>query len=267
MRSLRLVQLFRAAFSAPRARAIPCPPRGLACAALLFVAFVTILAMPLFGQTEATLSGVLADPSGAATPGASLTLTSQDTTAAIATLKSDASGNFSSRAVPAPGTYSVSVQVGGYARLEHKDIVVTASERTPLRTVALSVGTATESVTVETAVTPVQTEGAERSGSVDTHEIGDLLARGLNFNGIPRSLPGISRATDPDTPGEACAPCGSINGTRGSAPIRTMDGVMAFDLSSHGQLKQLKLRMRYPKSTLTVQTTRPNMAKVAKLSG
>ena len=236
MRSLRLVQLFRAAFSAPRARAIPCPPRGLACAALLFVAFVTILAMPLFGQTEATLSGVLADPSGAATPGASLTLTSQDTTAAIATLKSD-------------------------------DIVVTASERTPLRTVALSVGTATESVTVETAVTPVQTEGAERSGSVDTHEIGDLLARGLNFNGIPRSLPGISRATDPDTPGEACAPCGSINGTRGSAPIRTMDGVMAFDLSSHGQLKQLKLRMRYPKSTLTVQTTRPNMAKVAKLSG
>ena len=192
--------------------------------------------MPVFAQTTATISGILADSSGAGVPGASLTLTNQDTTAVVATEKSDSSGNFSFQAVPAPGAYTISVKVTGFARLEQKDIVVTAGERRSVGTLALAVGTATESVTVEAAVTPVQTESAERSGDLDKQEIGALLARGLNFNGLMRSLPGISGATDPNTPGEQYAPYGSINGTRWSETIPTMDGVMASDPSSQGQL-------------------------------
>jgi len=192
---------------------------------------------PLYAQTAGSIAGLLADPSGAGVPGASLTLTNQDTTAVITTQRSDATGNFSFQAVPAPGTYSISVQVSGFTRLEQKDIVLTAGERRSVGTLTLVVGSTSDSVTVQAEVTPVQTASAERSGDLDKYEIGALLARGLNFNGLLRSLPGISGATDPTTPGTAYAPYGSINGTRWSATVPTLNGVMASDTSSQGQLQ------------------------------
>jgi len=93
---------------------------------------------------------------------------------------------------------------------------------------------------VQAAVTPVQTESAERSGDLDKYEIGALLARGLNFNGLMRSLPGISGATDPTSPNTSYQPYGSINGTRWSATVPTLNGVMASDTSSQGQLQAVE---------------------------
>jgi hypothetical protein len=223
------------------AQLFPRPPKAVSLAGK--VAFFTLLCVsalsfstPMYGQTEATISGVLTDPSGAAIPAAALTLTNQDTSVVVQTQKSDASGNFSFQAVPAPGSYSISVQASGFSRLEQKNIVVTAGERRALGNLALAVGSTSDSITVQANITPVQTASAERSGDIDQHEIGALLARGLNFDGLLRGLPGISGATDPVSPGGAYAPYGSINGTRWSATIPTMDGVGASDPSSQGQL-------------------------------
>jgi metallo-beta-lactamase class B len=77
---------------------------------------------------------------------------------------------------------SISVQVGGFARHDEKDITVTAGERRSVGTITLSVGSINDSVTVQAETTPVQTESAERSAALDRHEIGALLARGLNYN-------------------------------------------------------------------------------------
>jgi hypothetical protein len=60
-------------------RAIRNKHNGFAGAALLAAAFVSIWSTPVYAQTQATISGILADPSGAGVPGASLTLTHQDT--------------------------------------------------------------------------------------------------------------------------------------------------------------------------------------------
>jgi len=212
------------------------PLRPIVYAAFLLAAFAAVLPTPVRGQTEATIAGVLVDPSGASVPGARLTLTNQDTAVVLITEKSDASGNFSFQSVPAPGTYSISAQASGFSRLEQKDIVLTAGERRSVGTLALTVGSTSDSVTVQAEATPVQTESAERSGDIDTHEIRALLARGLQFDGLLRGLPGISGAVDPTTPGGAYAPYGSINGTRWSATIPTLDGVGASDPSSQGQL-------------------------------
>ncbi|MGI8989350.1 MAG: carboxypeptidase-like regulatory domain-containing protein [Bryobacteraceae bacterium] len=187
-----------------RPHADPAQPRpdhlkGLAYAALRLVVFVSA---PAFAQLEATIAGVLADPSGAGVAGASLTLTNQDTGVAVMTAQSGSSGNFSFQAVPAPGTYTISVQADGFARLGQKDIVVTAGERRSVGTLTLVVGSITDSVTVQADVTPVQTQSAERSGDLDRHEIQALLARGLNYGGLLRSLPGISGGADPNGPEE-----------------------------------------------------------------
>lgn len=192
------------------------------------------LSTPMFAQQTATIAGVLVDSSGAGVPGASLTLTNQDTAVAVITEKSDASGSFAFQAVPAPGNYSVSVQVSGFSRLEQKDIAVTQGERRAIGTLALTVGSTSDSVTVQATATPVQTESMERAANIDEHEIGALLARGLNYAGLVRSLPGISGGSDPNGPGSAYV--GNVNGTRQSATIPTLNGVDGSDPSSQGAL-------------------------------
>jgi hypothetical protein len=196
---------------------------------------VFTLSLPAFAQQTATISGVLVDPSGAGVPEASLTLINQDTGVAVITEKSDSRGNFAFQGVPAPGTFSILVQVSGFSRLEQKDIVLTAGERRSVGTLALAVGSTTDSVTVQAQATPVQTESMERASDLDAHEIGALVARGLTFSGLVRSLPGVSGGSDPvgQTSGSYV---GNVNGTRQSATIPTLNGVDGSDPSSQGAL-------------------------------
>lgn len=205
-------------------------------AAMLLAGFACVLQHRGFAQQPATISGFLADTSGAGIPGATLTLTNQDTAVVLTTAKSDSKGDFEFPVVPAPGTYSISVQVSGFSRREESNITVTAGERRSVGTIALAVGSINDSVSVQAGVTPVQTESAERSASMDRHEIGALLARGLNYGGLLRSLPGVSGGTDPSGPGGNTTIYNSINGTRASSTIPSIDGVNAADPSSQGQL-------------------------------
>ncbi|MEA2874384.1 MAG: hypothetical protein QOH67_4366 [Hyphomicrobiales bacterium] len=204
--------------------------------ALILAGFTCILQTPALAQQPATISGFLADPSGSGVANASLTLTNQDTAVALMTQKSESSGNFDFPSVPAPGTYSISVQAGGFTRREEKGITVTAGERRSVGTLTLAVGSVNESVTVQASTTPVQTESADRSASLDRHEIGALLARGLNYGSLLRSLPGVSGGQDPSGPGGNTTIYNSINGTRASSTIPSIDGVNAADPSSQGQL-------------------------------
>jgi hypothetical protein len=174
---------------------------GMARAALLFAGLAILFQASALAQQPATISGFLSDPTGAGVPNGSLTLTNQDTTVVVATTKSDSTGNFEFPSVPAPATYTISVQVGGFTRREQKDIAVTSGERRSVGTIALAVGNINDSVTVQSEITPVQTESAERSASLDRHEIGALLARGLNYGSLLRSLPGVSGGQDPNGPG------------------------------------------------------------------
>ena len=207
-----------------------------ASAALLLAGFACVLQTPVFSQQPATISGFLADSSGAGVPDAVLTLTNQDTGSVLITGKSDSRGEFEFPSVPAPATYSLSVQASGFSRREQRDIAVTAGERRSVGTLTLAVGSMTDSVTVQDRVTPVQTESAERSASLDRQEIGALLARGLNYGGLLRSLPGVSGGQDPGGPGGNTTIYNSINGTRASSTIPSIDGVNAADPSSQGQL-------------------------------
>jgi len=204
--------------------------------ALLLASVACVFRTPMLAQQPATISGFLADASGAGVPNSSLTLTNQETTVVVMTAKSNSSGDFEFPAVPAPGVYSISAQVAGFKLYQQKDITVTAGERRSVGTITLAIGSNTESVTIRAETTPLQIESGERSASLDRHEIGALLARGLNYGGLLRSLPGVSGGQDPTGPGGNTTIYNSINGTRASAIIPSIDGVNAADPSSQGQL-------------------------------
>jgi hypothetical protein len=202
----------------------------------LLASLGSLIPQTVLAQQEATISGITSDSSGAVVAGATLTLTNQDTKVILGTVKSDSSGNFSFPAVPAPGSYSLTVQASGFSRLEQTNIVVTQGERRSVGTLALTVGNTSDSVTIQADVTPTQTQSAERSGDLDRHEIQALLSVGLNYGGLLRGLPGISGGADPNGPGGNTTEYSSINGTRASVTIPSIDGINAADPSSQGQL-------------------------------
>ena len=201
------------------------------------LAALALTAMPpcARAQQTATISGTVVDASGAGVPGATVTLTDQDTAVSVITLQSGNGGNFSFQAGPAPATYSIAIQAAGFSRLEQKNIVVTEGERRATGTLSLVVGSTSESVTVQADATPVQIQSAERSSDLDKHEIQALLSRGLSFGGLLRGLPGFAGATDADGPSSG-QNYSSINGTRAAATIPTLNGVDGSDPSSQGAL-------------------------------
>ena len=219
------------------ARQIPPKRLRILPAAFLLGTLLSLLPTLALAQLGATVTGVVTDSSGAAVAGASLTFTDEDTSLVVATQKSDNTGNFEFLAVKAPGTYLLTIQAPGFARFQQSGITVTQGERRSVGTLALTIGTASEAVSVTAEVTPVQTQSAERSADLDSHEISALLARGLNFAGLMRSLPGVAGGVDPTSPaGNSGQAYSALNGARASVSLPTIDGVNATDPSSQGQL-------------------------------
>ncbi len=113
--------------------------------------FVLLLAAFLpftisYGQTiNASLTGVISDPTGAAVPGAKVEIVNNATNVAtVVTTRAD--GTYLAPAL-APGTYSVTVAAGGFKTARRNNVTLDVSEAARLD-MALEVGAVTESVDV-----------------------------------------------------------------------------------------------------------------------
>ncbi len=104
---------------------------------LIAVAFA-IVALPVLAQPTGTITGVVRDSSGAGVPGAILTITNQATKAAK-DVTSSADGTYT--VALAPGVYSVTASVKGFAKWTEKDLKVEAG------------GSATANFTLEAQLT------------------------------------------------------------------------------------------------------------------
>jgi Carboxypeptidase regulatory-like domain len=112
--------------------------------ALLFLLALT-LAFPPFAmaQSVGTLRGQVLDPSGAVVPGASVTLTQGST---VVSVQSGNDGIYVFKTVP-PGSYSLTVQVSGFATFTKTGIVVAAGQARQLN-VTLAIAVQQQDITV-----------------------------------------------------------------------------------------------------------------------
>src|SRR4051812_41346323 len=86
-------------------------------------ATVVVLATTgLFGQSLSTVQGQVTDPSGAAVPGATISVTNT-ATGVSQTTKTDSSGNYQLPAL-AIGNYDMAIQASGLEKLLAKGILV-----------------------------------------------------------------------------------------------------------------------------------------------
>lgn len=159
-------------------------PRFLRFAGLMFVLSV---ATGLFGQSLATVQGQVTDQSGAALPGAAITVTNT-ATGVSQTTKTDTSGNYQVPALPI-GNYDIEVQASGLERQIAKGLAVQVG-RTAVQNFQLKVAQASEVVTV-TAEAPVIETSTQTVGQVINQKtVQEIPLNGRHFLDLALLVPG-----------------------------------------------------------------------------
>jgi hypothetical protein len=197
---------------------------------------VLLLALALPGamyaqQYSGTIAGTVTDPAGAAISGATVTFTNVGTNATDTTTTSD-SGSFTFAQVPI-GTYDVKIQQAGFKEFLSHSVEVHTSSTSEVNA-QLSVGSASDTVTVEAADVQVQTDSATVGEIVTGTQVRELPLNGENFMGLVTLSPGVSVANsfndrDKGLTGGADF---SVNGNPYNYNLFLVDGVNNNDVGS-----------------------------------
>src|SRR4051794_32724515 len=122
----------------------------------------------LFGQFEsAEVLGSIKDPSGAAVPKATVTLTSQDT-GIENKITTDDSGNYDFFNVKV-GLYKIAVEHEGFTKFTTSDVRVNVNARQRVD-VSLQVGASNQFVEVHGAAAVLETDSSEKGQVINTQQ-------------------------------------------------------------------------------------------------
>lgn len=189
----------------------------------VFLAVLTAAAWipaPLHGQTAtATLSGVVADDSGAVLPDATVTLVNV-ATAGARSATTNAEGSFTFP-FASPGRYTVRAERTGFAPAALANVVLNVGDQVAVR-ITLKLGNLSDEVSVVADVTPVTQSGTVAT-TIDRVFVENLPMNGRTFQSLIQLAPG-SVPTPASTTQQGQF---SVNGARESANSFNVDGVAA----------------------------------------
>ncbi|MGA8161162.1 MAG: TonB-dependent receptor [Acidobacteriaceae bacterium] len=212
------------------------------CMPLCFVCAVMLLGFMWTGtawaQETSTINGTVTDPSGAVVPSAKVTITSEETGSPQTTItNSDGIFNMPGLAV---GHYDLSISAPGFTTYKKSGIVVNVAQ-TYREDAQLSVGTNSQTVTVQAAALQVQSETNEVSTLISGQQVRDIATNGRNITslttlgaGVSGNLPsfnGVMAQTSTATI--------SFNGMRPDQNNFLIDGGEVYDRGSGGKLDAL----------------------------
>jgi outer membrane receptor protein involved in Fe transport len=197
------------------------------CALLLLLGLIFDGAV--FAQQSPPASGSLrvtvTDSDGRAVPGAACSLLLASETSSIATATSDSAGvaDFSS---VAPGSYTLRIESKGFETLARRDVVI-GKDSSPLAlTVALSVSTVAETVTVaapNNTATSVDAGASTPSGTLERQSLQRLPLATARIDEALPLIPGVVRSST----GEI-----SIKGASENQSALLINGLNAADPAS-----------------------------------
>lgn len=140
-----------------------------------------------------TIVGTVTDSTGAVVANATVvvSLTGQNTTHTTTT---NESGNFTQPDLP-PGTYSVVITATGFKKQTYENISVLTNS-TQRVDASLVTGSVSEEITVTTVPPPLQTDRADISTTIESHQISNLpLSSGNSFQSLLNTVPGMAPIT------------------------------------------------------------------------
>lgn len=153
---------------------------------LLATALLTVCISGL-AQDTAYMDGTVTDKTGAAIPGAKVTVSNPDK-GYTRNLVSDSAGFYSVSAVPI-GDYIVTAEASGFQKLVRSGITLQVGQHQRVD-LQLTVGQVTQEVTVTGNVPKVQTETAAVSSVIGNQQIQNLDLNGRNWVSLALLVPG-----------------------------------------------------------------------------
>jgi hypothetical protein len=183
-------------------------------------------------STNASLSGRITDPSKAVIADARIAAISAGTNLRYETA-TNSSGEYSLANLP-PGGYRIEIEKNGFKKLIKPDVFLHVQDVLEIN-FEMAVGSASESVTVESGAPLVNTESATVSTVVDRRFVENLPLNGRSFQTLVQLTPGVVVTTTAfDDQGQF-----SVNGQRADANYFTVDGVSAnFGVTGYFPLVQ-----------------------------
>src|SRR5467141_4168642 len=197
--------------------------RAIRTLALVVFALTIFAGASTFAQTfRGTILGSVTDSSGAAVPGATVTIKNVDT-GLVRTVTTSDDGSYAAPELPI-GTYTVSVEKAGFKLGVVTGIKVeVSSERRA--DVALQIGQSAQSVEVRGEELPmVESTSNTLGGLIESKVAGNLPVNGRDYQKLILLVPGASAAPDgiSDSPGSYGTL--SVNGARGRSNNYLLDG-------------------------------------------
>ena len=204
------------------------------CFLLLAMICVVLNSAPLFAQFEtASVLGYVRDSSGAVVPGATVSLVNQETKAQV-TAQSNAQGAYEFTDVKI-GQYQVTAKAAGFDISTTQPFTVTVNARQRVD-VALTIGSANETVTVDSAATLLETDSSERGQVIGTREVENLPLNGRAYADLAALVPGVRRNILENSTDSSRDASFDVNGQRSEFNNFLLDGLdnNAYGTSNQG---------------------------------
>jgi hypothetical protein len=158
---------------------------------LLFIFWLTLASLS-FAQGDASIQGIVTDPSGGAIQGVSIQIKNVET-GAIRNLITDETGRYDAASLPV-GRYVVRAEKPGF-RSEEKTGISVALGQSETVNVLLQVGDVRQVVHVEAAPTIVVISTEDVSGLVGEQQVKDLPLNGRSYDQLITLNPGVVNYT------------------------------------------------------------------------
>lgn len=199
---------------------------------LAFLILASVASVLRAQSTNGSLSGRVSDPSKARIVDAKVAAINLDTNARFETA-TNAAGEYSLVGLP-PGSYRLEFEKTGFKKVIRQNVVLHVQSLLGID-VEMTVGMASESITVEGGAPLVDSETATVSTLVDRQFVEDLPLNGRSFQTLIMLTPSVVvTQTAFDDQGQF-----SVNGQRADANYFTVDGVSAnFGVTGYFPLVQ-----------------------------
>jgi hypothetical protein len=197
--------------------------------AVLAALAVTVVVRTLAQDVNASITGIVTDPSGAVVTRATVTATNTGTGARFTAL-TDHSGQYWLRNLPV-GVYDLTATAPGFRQHEAKALRLQVNEVLRLD-IGLKVGAAAETVTVTAEAITVDTTTATLKAVVDQKRIEELPLNGRNPTQLMRLVVGTVTDLRADVTSGTTYPGVtpvSVNGSRANATNYVLDGAQNND--------------------------------------
>ena len=199
----------------------------------LFVCLVGLLLCASLAHAQAVagnISGTVTDASGAVIAGAQVVVTNTGTGVALTTTSND-QGRYNAPDLTV-GTYQVQATKSGFQTVVQANITLAVGSQLVVN-LSLPVGRVQETVTVETAVSQVETQSTAISSLVSPRQMVDLPLNGRNFEQLLNLAPGITPAGGGTTTLYGTGPSFSVAGARTEGEEFLLDDTNMADFWNH----------------------------------